>query len=100
MMAEIINSLLVQLGFGGLAGFVIGYACKKLLKLALILIGVLFLASYYLAYKDLIEIDYNKISAAIQKLATKGFSLPTLLTTNIPLAGSFAIGFCLGFKIG
>lgn len=95
-----ISLLFTQLGTGGVAGFVVGYAFKKILKLFLIIIGVFFAILQYLAYVGLITINYDRIfqMQGFTKVFEGGFSLPAFLTTNIPFAGTFIVGFGLGFK--
>jgi uncharacterized membrane protein (Fun14 family) len=46
--SEVISPLVFQLGVGGIGGFVVGYALKRLSKLILILIGLFILALIYL----------------------------------------------------
>jgi len=93
-----INPLLVQLGTGGVAGFVVGYAFKKFMKILLVLVGLFFVMLQYLAYIGLISINYDKILQGFTKSFEGGFNLPAFLTTNIPFAGTFVVGFGLGFK--
>jgi len=98
-----INLLFAQLGMGGVAGFVVGFAFKKMLKMLLILVGVFFAILQYLAYVGLITINYDRMFQSMQgftKVFEGGFNLPAFLTTNIPLAGTFVVGFGLGFKFG
>jgi uncharacterized membrane protein (Fun14 family) len=101
---ETLTPLAAQLGFGGLSGLVVGYAFKKLLKILVVLVGLFFVALMYLAYVDFIEINYDKISRAFQglisSLQTGDFTLPTFITSNVPFAGSFVVGFGIGFKMG
>ena len=96
---EVLNPLLFQLGSGAVAGFVVGYALKKIAKVLLVLLGLAFVALQYLQYTGFIEIRYDKILQSVQTL-TEGFTLPAFLTANIPLTGSFIMGFGLGLKKG
>jgi len=102
--SELLTPLVVQLGFGGLAGFAIGYAIKKLLKLVIILIGIFLLGMAYLDYVDFIEVHYEKLAEAFRQLAerllSEGGFLPGLLSANLPAMGGFVVGFALGFKKG
>ncbi|RLI05782.1 hypothetical protein DRO26_01195 [Candidatus Bathyarchaeota archaeon] len=104
---EAFYPLFGQLSFGGLLGFFVGYASKKLLKLLIVSIGVFFAALLYLSYIGFIEIHYEKIMASTEgflrsfmNMLGGGFSLPVFLTANIPFLGSFLAGFGLGFKVG
>jgi uncharacterized membrane protein (Fun14 family) len=40
-LSEVVSPLVFQLGVGGVGGFIVGFALKKLSKLVLVLIGVL-----------------------------------------------------------
>lgn len=41
-----------SIGFGGIAGFLIGYAIKKMMKLMLLIVGLFVAALGYLSYQD------------------------------------------------
>jgi len=101
---EMVTTLAAQLGFGGLLGFVIGYALKKILKLLLVFIGLFFAFLLYLSYMGFIQINYEKFTSAFENffkdILTGGLTLPSFLTANIPFIGSFVVGFGLGFKFG
>lgn len=101
--ADFLNELLIQLGFGGGAGFIVGFAFKKMMKTILVLIGLFFLALQYLDYVGFIELHYDRLVQAAQGWVSTfqgNLSALTFLTANIPLAGGFAVGFSLGFKKG
>ncbi|RLI75236.1 hypothetical protein DRP04_13695, partial [Archaeoglobales archaeon] len=53
---------LTQFGFGGGAGFVLGYALKKIFKVFLVLLGLYFLSLLYLARVGYIDVNYDKLS--------------------------------------
>ena len=50
-MSEIITPVLSQVGLGGVGGFVVGFALKKLTKLFIVVIGLFVLALLYLSIK-------------------------------------------------
>ena len=103
-MEELITPLVTQLGMGGIAGFVVGYAVKKVLKITLVVLGVFFVGLLYMAHIGFIEINYEEVTAAFESVVVRlmegGATLPNLLTTNLPLAGSFIFGFGIGLKLG
>ena len=43
-------SLVTSIGFGRVAGFLIGYALKKVMKIMLIIVGLIFVGFIYLEY--------------------------------------------------
>jgi len=102
-MSEILTPLVFQLGAGGIAGFIVGYAFKKLLKLLAIIVGLFVAALIYLAYAGIIEVHFDKLAEAISGLLGKAGQATGLLVAIIsflPFAGSFAAGLLIGWKMG
>lgn len=95
-----------QLGFGGLAGLVAGYAAKKIARLLAILLGVLFFVLQLLAYEGWITIHWQEVQQRADGLWREAQQqgwldhLWTVLTGNLPFGGAFAAGFALGFRLG
>ena len=102
-MSEILPSFAYQLGLGGIGGFVVGYALKKLSKLVIILIGLFILALLYLGTSGIISINYQALGEAVQGwigLVSGAASWVIGLVSLLPFMGSFVVGFLLGFKLG
>jgi uncharacterized membrane protein (Fun14 family) len=102
-MSEVVSPIVFQLGVGGVGGFVVGFAVKKLSKLVLILIGLFILALIYLSTRGIINIDYGSLwSALAELLGWGGTALSWLIgvISILPFAGSFIAGFLLGLKLG
>ncbi len=100
-----ISALLTsQIAIGGIIGFFIGYAIKKITKIAIIILGVFFIALIYLEYNGFIVINYDKFQEAFGKIGgsmSERLVIPsTPILTNLPLLGSFGIGFIIGLKKG
>lgn len=96
-----ISPLLVQLGTGGMGGFLVGYAVKKVTKLVGVLIGLGFIGLQYLAYKGVVQINYHSIQTHLERISDwVQTRLLSILLSNLPLAGSFVFGFALGFDKG
>tara|TARA_B100001013_G_C24251403_1_gene301173 strand:+ start:203 stop:520 length:318 start_codon:yes stop_codon:yes gene_type:complete len=97
------DDLIGQIGIGGILGFVIGYAIKKILKFLLVLLGLFSALLIYLEFEGFVTIHYNKVEEVftnfIENYGTE-VALPSFIATNIPLAGSFALGFAFGIKKG
>ena len=53
-------------GGGFFLGFIAGYAIKKIMKLAAIIIGLFIAAIAYLEYQRILNIDWNRIELASQ----------------------------------
>jgi uncharacterized membrane protein (Fun14 family) len=111
-------SFATSIGFGGVAGFLIGYALKKVMKVILIIVGLIFVGFIYLEYHKVLSIDWNKIQLSVENglsgivNMTNG-SIPaevpwgsgqlisaTLTNYGIPITGSLAAGFVIGFVKG
>jgi uncharacterized membrane protein (Fun14 family) len=52
-----------SVGFGGIAGFLIGYAIKKAIKIMMIIVGLFFAALGYLNYQGIVTINWDKLGA-------------------------------------
>jgi uncharacterized membrane protein (Fun14 family) len=100
---NLFTPLVGSIGIGGIGGFLVGYALKKLMKLIAIIIGVFTITLIYLASKNIIMINYPALNEWANRLATSlggtNISL-TPVVTHLPFAGSFIAGSALGFKKG
>ena len=98
------GAILGALGLGGVAGFVVGYAIKKVAKIAAVFLGLVFILIQFLVYKGFLHWDAQAL--ADQTPAVAGAAggaaqaLWKVLLYNLPFAGGFAPGFWLGFKQG
>lgn len=93
---------IATLGGGGIAGWAVGYTLKKVAKVVAIFLGITFISLQYLAYKNIITVDWTKVQNAVDQkhLEESAQSLMSMLTYNLPFAGTFVVGFWLGFKKG
>jgi uncharacterized membrane protein (Fun14 family) len=102
-MSEILSPLAYQLGIGGMGGFIVGYAIKKISKLIVILIGLFLIALLYLSTQGIININYGALWTALEgsfSFAGQVASWLIGLVSILPFAGSFTVGFLLGLKLG
>jgi len=104
----------LTIGGGFFAGTLIGYALKKVVKLVAVVVGLFLAGLAYLQYQQIVDISWNKIPRLLQNAANvlenattqiPGFSsdhTAALVMTNfgIPLTGSMAMGFAVGFMKG
>ncbi len=103
---EALQPYLGQITFGGLAGFVAGYALKKVGKVAAIVLGLFFIGLQLLAYYGFVEIDWTRIQASVdpllgqEQLQSLWQRLVAVLTYNSPFAGGFVAGLVLGLRRG
>ena len=92
-----------QLGIGGIGGFIVGYALKKIAKLIIILLGLVILFFLYLTTRAIISINYAELGTAVGELlgfASQAAAWAVGVVSLLPFMGSFVGGFLLGFKIG
>ena len=53
-------------GEGFLVGFITGYAIKKVIKSAAVIVGLFIAALAYLEYKRILDVDWHKVQAISQ----------------------------------
>jgi uncharacterized membrane protein (Fun14 family) len=97
-----ITPLIYQLGLGGIGGFIAGYAMKKFMKIVAVIIGLFILALIYLGYQGIISINYSELGNAVKDgLGLTGAAADWIapIIAHLPFAGTFGVGFFLGFKI-
>jgi len=98
--SESFTSILFQICIGGIGGFLIGYAMRKIAKVALIL-GVVVFFLIFLAYTNVINVDYSGLSETVENFlnainpALKSF---TPLLAHTPFIISLFFGIILGFR--
>ncbi len=101
-----LSPYLGQLTFGGLAGYVTGYALKKVGRLLALLLGIFFLGLQLLAQAGYLQVDWTRIQKDVEPfLGQAGLQnlwerLLGLLTHNLPFGASFVGGFLLGLRAG
>ncbi|UCE43421.1 MAG: hypothetical protein JSV57_03385 [Candidatus Bathyarchaeota archaeon] len=100
-MSEItsILPLILPLSAGGIGGFVVGYAAKKVYRPAII-IGALIAALAYLGYANIISLNIRELETISAFVVAFGSSLVALLTSSLLFMGGFAIGLMSGIRKG
>ncbi|MDH7564410.1 MAG: FUN14 domain-containing protein [Candidatus Bathyarchaeota archaeon] len=102
-MSELLPSVGFQVGAGGIGGFIVGYAVKKISKLLAIVVGLFVVALIYLGTQGIISINYDALGESIEGalgLVDSASSWIVSVISLLPFAGSFILGFLLGFKLG
>jgi uncharacterized membrane protein (Fun14 family) len=118
--------LLSTIGFGGIAGFLIGFAIKKVMKILAVVAGVFFAVLLYLESHEIVAINWDKLqnisqgvlstisnvvatttrqigggsNSAAATAAILPASAVTITNLGIPLTSSAAAGFAIGFMKG
>lgn len=97
-----IFSLFSTLGFSLIAGFAIGYALKKALKIALFFGGIFLLGVGLLAYNGIITADFDGMNIAYNgianALAATGNAYLNWLIHQLPTAAPASIGLIAAFR--
>jgi len=100
---DLVN-FLGQVGAGGLAGFAVGYAAKKILKLALLILGLFILAIGYLNYQGIVQVSMEDLvswaEAQLGSLSSQLGGLVNFIAANSGLGAGFIGGLILGLKKG
>ena len=97
---------LQQLTFGVVAGFLVGYAVKKVGKFVAIVVGLLFVVIQTLAYFGFLTVNWGEVQGRVDPLLEadslnsfwRGFV--SLLTYNITFAAAFVPALVVGLKRG
>ncbi len=97
-MSEALVPLAYQLGVGGISGFFVGYAVKRITRIA-ILIGVFAFSLIYFAYTNVININIDEL-IRITGQAGPALGLLAPLVSTLPSLMSFFLGLAFGLKKG
>jgi len=100
-------------GGGFYIGLITGYAIKKVIKLAAVILGLFIAPLAYLQYQRILNVDWHKVQTFSQNgidwvadalthiSSTISTSHPTPLSNiGIPLVSSISAGFVLGMVRG
>ncbi|WP_297515055.1 FUN14 domain-containing protein [Thermococcus sp.] len=95
-----VSSMFGDMGVGALVGFITGYALKKLMKLAMAIIGAYVLSLFYLQQKGVITINTDKLFNLTGSITQQVVSLSQKVVGILPGTSAFVAGFYIGFKKG
>jgi uncharacterized membrane protein (Fun14 family) len=114
-----ISSYATTMGGGFFVGILIGYALKKVIKIAAVIVGLFLAGLAYLQYHQIANINWNKLqqvsedaitalSNTITQIQAVGdghaasatASSLAMTSFGIPLTGSMSAGFTIGFMKG
>jgi uncharacterized membrane protein (Fun14 family) len=86
------------IGFGGIAGFLIGFALKRIMKILAVIAGVFFAALLYLESQHIVNVNWDKL----QMISNSILLTITTTTTNATSTGGagLSIPSILGNKTG
>jgi uncharacterized membrane protein (Fun14 family) len=95
--------LLPTLSLGAILGFAAGYAVKTIGKIALLIVGLLFVAVQLLSYFGLVTVNWLRLEALsgpwLQDNSRSVWTwLSGVLTHDLPFGGAFVAGLLLGLR--
>jgi uncharacterized membrane protein (Fun14 family) len=99
-MSALIPQFFFSLGFGGIGGFLIGYATKKIVKILMFILGLYLLSLFYLMHIQIITIDTTKLWETSANTLNQIINFLGSTLVYLPISGSFALGFILGIYKG
>jgi uncharacterized membrane protein (Fun14 family) len=101
--ASFLTPLVTQLGVGGIIGLCIGYAIKKVAKIAAAVIGIFSLGLIYMESQGMITVEWLGVetwgNTALAGLGQAEGALGAFLSI-LPFAGGAIAGFAIGIKMG
>jgi uncharacterized membrane protein (Fun14 family) len=94
-----VEELVGDIGYGGFAGFVIGFAVKRVLNIFLMLLGLYILSLLWLKSKGVIDIHWSAFLSMFKGMF-EGFSnFIHGIVRQVAFSSAFLGGFYLGFKM-
>jgi uncharacterized membrane protein (Fun14 family) len=107
------TSITFTIGVGFFGGILIGYALRKVVRIAAIVSGLFLAGLVYLQYQQIASINWDKLEQASKGVVRTFANTITLIGTNnigvselsitdfgIPLTSSISVGFTIGFMKG
>ena len=103
---QVLGAPAASLGFGGAAGFAVGYTAKKVTKMAALALGVALILVQLLIYKGFITVNWSAVQNTAETVWTDPHGVTLLerawqiLVANFPFGSGFVTGFVFGVKTG
>ncbi len=105
---ENLGNIATSMISGTVVGILIGYAVKKVLRIGLVILGTFLGALTYLQFQGILSVNWEKvevitkntIATAVDSEITGNTANSVLSNLGLPLTGSMAMGFAVGFMKG
>jgi uncharacterized membrane protein (Fun14 family) len=81
------------IGFGGIAGFLLGFALKRIMKILAVIAGVFFAAILYLESQHIVNINWDRLQTISNSV------LSTIATTTAATNATSTTGGGVGLSI-
>ncbi len=95
-----LNAMFGDMGVGAVVGFITGFALKKIMKLAMAIIGAYLLSLFWLQQKGVIVIDKEKLFNLAAGWSSEILTLGEKIMGILPGTTAFLAGFYIGFRKG
>jgi uncharacterized membrane protein (Fun14 family) len=76
-------------GFGGIAGFLVGFALKRIMKILAVIAGVFFAALLYLESQHIVNVNWDKLQTISNSILS---TITTATATNATTTGGEGVG--------
>ena len=84
------------IGFGGIAGFLVGFALKRIMKILAVIAGVFFAALLYLESQHIVNVNWDKL----QTISNGVLSTIATTTTNATSTSAGGVGLSIQSILG
>ena len=95
-----LSAMFGDMGVGAVVGFITGFALKKIMKLAMAIIGAYLLSLFWLQQKGVIEINQEKLFNLAAGWSSTIITLGEKVVGILPGTTAFLAGFYIGFRKG
>ncbi len=92
------DTLIADLGYAGFAGFVVGFAVRRVLNIFMMLLGLYVLSLLWLKSKGVIDIHWAAFLDVFKSMFESFNAFFIGLVRKFAISASFVAGFFLGFR--
>ncbi len=92
------DGIVADLGYAGFAGFVVGFAVKRVLNIFMMLLGLYVLSLLWLESKGVLDIHWSAFLNIFKSMFDSFNAFVMGLVRKFAISASFAAGFFLGFR--
>lgn len=98
----VLGQIGLNVGGAAVAGGIVGWAAKKVLKIVAVLVGLEFGLLAFLQQRGFITVNWDQLGSSLSGLSASAASVPSWLPTvaSLGVGGGFLAGALVGFKRG
>lgn len=97
---DVVLPFVTEGGIAMILGLLLGMITRSFIKMLLVLAILGFIGFQYLAYKQVITVNWGAVKDFILNMVPAGASLSTIVMKKLPSLGAFGLGYLLGLKRG